>query len=207
MPIPSAAPQDTALAVAIIGASAAWLTLLFAALLVYLNRATLRRVLTRTTKVSLGGMELEFATEELRHSKDRRVAVAVSRRLRDRADALAGVTAGMRVLWVDDKPWGNAAERGFLRAAGVTVVNELSSAAGLAAYQSDDWDLVITNFLRDGDPAAGIAFAQAAHQLRPAVAFVGYVGTAHQPPPEGFVAVVDKPEDLIDHVLDIAEHR
>ncbi len=174
---------------------------------VAVNWGAISKLMERTTKVSAGGMVLEFAARELRDSKDRPVSALVSDRLRSRADRLAGRTEGMRVLWVDDTPLGNSAERGFLRAAGVTVVNAMSTQAGLAALDTDDWDLVITNFRRDDDPREGILFQERAEARGHGQPFVGYVGSARRPYPSGFAAVVDRPEDLIDHVLDVADRR
>lgn len=193
--------------VALIGASAALLAVGLIVVIVIANWRAIGGLMERTTKLGVGGLVLEFAARELRDSKERPTTAIVSERLRSRAQRLADRTTGMRVLWVDDKPLGNAAERGFLRAAGMTVVNAVSTQAGLAELDSDDWDLVITNFTRGDEPREGILFQQQAEATGHSQPFLGYVGHALRPFPSGFVAVVDQPEDLINHVLDIADRR
>lgn len=199
--------MSTEVIVALIGAAAASLGIVLVVAVVIANWKAIGRLLDRTTKVSMSGVVLEFAARELQDSKDRPVSAVVSERLRSRADRLRDRVTGMRVLWVDDKPLGNSAERAFLRAAGAVVVNATSTEAGLSALDTDDWDLVITNFRRDEEPREGISFQEQAEKRGHGVPFVGYVGRARRPYPSGFLAVVDQPEELIDRVLDLADRR
>lgn len=193
--------------VALIGVSAALLGVALVVVLVVTHWGAIGKLLERTTRVSAGGVVLEFAAKKLQNLEERSVPASVSDRLRDRAERLSSRTKGMRLLWVDDTPSNNSAERRFLRAAGVTVVNATSTQEALAALADDDWDLVITNFRRDGDTEAGIRFQREAEAEGCRLPFLGYVWNAHPGCPGGFFAVVDGPEALIDHVLDLADRR
>ena len=192
--------------VALIQAAVPFLGLALLVALVVVNRAALRGMLGRATRVTFAGVGIEVAADGLRHAA-RPVSAAVSQRLRERALRLADRTAGMRVLWADDEPLGNSAERSFLRAAGAVVVNVTSTAAALEQLELDDWDVVVTDFSRGGDEGAGIELATQARAKGIVVPFVGYVGTSVPGTPAPFHSVQSTPDGLIDAVLDLADRR
>ena len=176
-------------------------------ILVVRNWDGLAHLLGRASRLKVGMLELELATKSLQTSAERRVEVAVSERLRDRAERLRPAVTGMRVLWVDDKPLGNRAERAFLRAAGAEVLNVVSTQEAVTALGRDDWDVVITNVRRGDDATAGLDLARSAAEQGTGVPFVGYVMNLEPGVPAGFVAMTNRPEELIGAVLDLADRR
>lgn len=178
--------------------------------LVY-NRARLSVVLDRMNRVSIVGvLDLELAAESLVQARTNSVLSETdARRVVRRAARAAQSVAGFRVLWVDDEPRGNDYERQFLRSIGVVVQTALTTNEALAHLDRDDFDLVITDIAREESVTAGLELVQT---YLPAsghddVPVVGYVLEARATTPPGFRAVVDRPDELIHQVLDVAERR
>lgn len=107
----------------------------------------------------------------------------------------------------DDRPEGNRAERRFLRAAGVTVVNVVDTAEALAELARDDYDVVITDVHRPEGTDAGLVLAKTLHEggfASPVIAYVGSVD-AGAGVPVGLRAITARPDELIQQVFDVVE--
>jgi CheY-like chemotaxis protein len=111
------------------------------------------------------------------------------------------------VLWVDDMPSNNTTERRFLRAAGVTVVNAVSTADALAELARDDFDIVITDQRRPESPQAGTELARQVTKDYPGIIVIGYVSVQPPTTPDGFLGVTTRPGTLLQLVLDAARQR
>ena len=87
------------------------------------------------------------------------------------------------ILWVDDYPSNNAFIIERLQLEGVRIRKELSTDAGIAALNSDDFDLIISDLGRvehgKDNPYAGLEFARAlraAGHAHPLLIFAGKRG-------------------------------
>lgn len=117
-----------------------------------------------------------------------------------------------RVLWVDDRPANNEAERGTLRTHGIVFDNVVSTAEALEQLLNERYDLVITDFGRahssDRSPAAGASLLK-----HPAVATGGPPVIVYATPwivtqreellRLGAAAVVAGRQELVDGVLQV----
>lgn len=194
---------------AIIQSSPALLTLAVALVLLIRFHEPLVEKLKTASRVSIAGFELESAGAALSHARERSIPSLVARSLVRRTKEMADELGGLRVLWVDDHPARNRFERRYFRAAGITVVNALSTSAGLAELRTDDYDIVITNFRRGESPTAGLELREQAQRDGYDVPFVGYIGAVDPSlsVPSGFAAVTDQPDTLVTAVLDLADAR
>ncbi|MEU2200314.1 response regulator [Isoptericola sp. NPDC019482] len=196
--------------VAIIETSPLWLTIVAIVFLVLHFRQPLTEKLLSANRLAIGGFELESAGAALTTARADApvpglVARALVRRTKERADDLVG----LRILWVDDHPSGNRHERRYFRAAGITVVNALDTESALRELRTDDYDIVITDFRRGNDPAAGPELATRARGEgydQPFVAYLGHVEPGRAAPQE-FLRITDRPDDLVTAVLDVADSR
>ncbi|MGH6916715.1 MAG: hypothetical protein ACREJ0_03325 [Geminicoccaceae bacterium] len=80
------------------------------------------------------------------------------KRALERARASLDLLAGKRLLWVDDIPANNRNERRMLRGLGMVSDAAVSTEEALARLGRDEsqFDLLISDMARDGDPQAGM---------------------------------------------------
>lgn len=172
-----------------------------------LQRKRLAEVLDRLSGVKVAGLELEFAVERLanarpEHPVSPRDLASLGEHLAKRRPILDGA----RILWVDDAPLGNSAERALFRQIGATVVNAISTEEAFYWLERDEFDVIISDIDRDGDPVAGLTFTRRI-SVAPASPVIGYVGTVDRTraTPEGFVTMVDRPDSLFRAVVEALE--
>lgn len=192
---------------ALVGAAVPFLLLVLGVVLLIAYWKDLRRLVRNASRIKVGGFELDVAQSTLAASKQRPVSKVVAARLARRAAVIAEDLAGRRVLWVDDEPHGNAAERKFLRAAGLVVTNAVDTGAAMAHLEQDDVDVVITDLRRGDDLQAGEALAKRMRSRGFEQPIVGYIGEVDhsRPLPAHFRALADAPDELISTVFDIIE--
>jgi uncharacterized protein YndB with AHSA1/START domain len=177
--------------------------LLFVVILVVINRERLAVVLTRITRLAVAGVQVDFAIEDLRNARPeqpvtQRSATLLEARIARNLDAVRG----RRVLWVDDDPKGNRAERRLLRSAGIWVENVVTTAEALDRLRRDDYDVVITDQAREGSDTAGEELAKRARELGEHVPFVAYVRKLDdRPTPSVFNGVTNRPDQLVHPLL------
>lgn len=118
------------------------------------------------------------------------------------------VLEGRRILWVDDNPRGNDAERRLLRSMRVFVHNAVSTEEALAELARDHYDLVVTDQDRgngnDGETFAGKLRSEG--DRIPIIAYVGHVDSGRGTPPV-FDGITDRPDDLLHLILDTLERH
>jgi CheY-like chemotaxis protein len=69
--------------------------------------------------------------------------------------------SGAKILWVDDHPENNTYERHALEALGINFTLSESTDDALKRLQHDNFDLIISDMRRGGDPAAGLTLLEA----------------------------------------------
>lgn len=181
--------------------------LLFVVIVVTLNRERLQVLLTRITRVNVAGVQVDLATDDLRNARPEQPVTERSATLLEaRIARNVAAVRGRRVLWVDDDPKGNRAERRFLRSAGVWVENVVTTAEALSRLRRDEYDAVITDQAREGSDTAGEELARQARDVGEHVPFVAYVRKLDdRPTPSVFHGVTNRPDELVHLLLDLFE--
>lgn len=195
--------------VAVIGAVPALAALLFLGLVVLLNRSELRTLLSRISKLTVAGIEVELDTEALKEARpDAAVSEAAADVLAARIARNRDSVLGRRVLWVDDHPRYNDLERAFLRSAGVFVHNAVSTEDAMGELARDQYDVAITDQDR-GAGDDGERFAEAALARYPSLPVVAYIGkvSPDRSTPAVFRGLTDRPDELMHLLLDVFERK
>ena len=108
-------------------------------------------------RVSAFGVDLQFVNEQAEAAYKKQQLGAPSREdlaaIRDAATYLAPLAARSHVLWVDDKPGGNAVERATLLAWQIDVQAERTTDDALLELSDplQRYDLVISDWRREGE--------------------------------------------------------
>jgi CheY-like chemotaxis protein len=106
-----------------------------------------------------------------------------------------------QALWVDDFPQNNVHEMAALRAVGVFVTQVTRSDVALKLLTEVEFDVVITDLMRDGDRVAGIEFTKQVRQMGVSTAIIVYTGHVDDREGDALTAgaskVVDEPLSLI----------
>ena len=113
---------------------------------------------------------------------------------------------GARILWVDDAPIQNRVERAVFRRLGASVENALSTEEALSALRRDEFDVIITDMARDS-ATSGLELRDALATLSetPLIGYIGSVDDRGAPP--GCFSFTDRPDQLVDAVINALEHR
>lgn len=98
--------------------------------------------------------ELQLYAASLKKSPQDNVDIDVNLALDAivRAARVAPAIVNSRILWVDDKPAGNAAIESILGKLKIIVVDVNSTGAAISAMQVSPYDVIITNVWRPADP-------------------------------------------------------
>ena len=136
------------------------------------------------------------------------------KRALERARASLDLLAGKRILWVDDVPVNNRNERRILRGLGMVSEAAISTEEALARLERDEsqFDLIISDMARDGDPEAGLRlFADYAELVErqgrapddrlPLVFYVGRYNPGRGGPAGSF-GITNRPDQLLHLVID-----
>jgi CheY-like chemotaxis protein len=126
-----------------------------------------------------------------------------------RAELVAAVLQGQRVLFVDDHPSNNFYERVALAEMGLSVDVAVSTREGLRAAHHLRPNVIVTDMERSGQANAGLQFLQAARAQGIKVPVVFYVGKVLEAlgVPTGAFAITDRPDELLHLVLDVLERN
>jgi CheY-like chemotaxis protein len=188
-----------------------WLVLV-AGLLWLARRPIVDDLLPRLTGASFAGLAFTFEAvdqdlEKLAVDREIEMAPSARRRIFKRARRLAKRLRGTQLLWVDDHPEGNVRERRLLRRFGVFVDLAKSNDDAEQRFLETAYDLVISDIGRDkGEGGLAIPDRLArADPRRPPVIF--YVTTLEDGTPEGAVGITNRPDALMDLVLDCVEKQ
>lgn len=208
--IPLILASDDAFDAAIISTLPALIAVILIATFVVGNWKRFGALVHRISRVKVAGIEMELvATTTLRKARpDYPVTAEVAAHLAERISLIVDLINQCRILWVDDKPAGNRGERTYLRVAGATVVNALSTDEALNELARDDFTLVITDMQRTESSTlvsdAGIKLVNEMRARGFQQPIIGYVYKLRALPP-GWSRITVKPDELINLVLDVVE--
>jgi len=134
-----------------------------------------------------------------------------SPQLARRMQRLGDLLACAQILWIDDHQEGNAPLRRVLRRRCAVVDLARSSAEAERRLLGRDYDLVVSDIGRDDpDDEPGNVFLERLEDSRPDLdfdlpPFVFYVGFAERPAPRHAFEITDRPDELLNLVLDVLE--
>jgi CheY-like chemotaxis protein len=208
--------------VEMIRASPSWLLVVILLVFAVSNRRQLGDLISRIGSIKALGLEAEFA-----QARDQLVQASRSYDIQDvspeelepvirRADRLRDLLTGARVLWVDDQPLANANIYRFLNSYGVVVDYARTTEETITAlrWASGAFEVIVSDMVRVNDPEAGMRDAQAGLHLiqamreqginKPIILFVGHLDES-KPTPLGARAITNRPDELIQHILDVIE--
>jgi CheY-like chemotaxis protein len=204
--------------------SALWALVVLIAL--YVLREPIRSLLGRLQSARLpGNVKLTFgpalkrAVEEASKRLELRQTQLWLTPLRvetllSRAERNAEAIVGGRVLWVDDQPEGNLWVRDAMDALGMSVTTARSTEEAAFFLEQGRIDLVILDMTRPGEESngrkkAGIQLRDAMHRYGVTAPLIFYVLDLdlEQQPPERTFAITNRPDELLDYVLDALTAR
>jgi CheY-like chemotaxis protein len=113
----------------------------------------------------------------------------------------------VRVLWIDDVPDSLHNERKMLQRLQVDIDFVKNSAEAMKLLQGADYDIVLSDILRDGDPAAGVKFLQEygkEPQRPPFIFYIGFFQPEKGVPPYAF-GITHRPDELLHLIMDALE--
>ena len=187
------------------------------------NLKTLSQRFNALTSLKFPGLELSFADRELGEAVAKRSGevfikkgtaeqypVRISRR--DEARALQRARRdrhlldSARILWVDDHPENNNAERHVFEAFGARIDFVTYNAAALAALRgATAYDLVLSDIRRGDDKSPdGLELSSILRDDDEAPPLIFYIGVVDKalPLPDGAFALTNRPDELLQLALD-----
>jgi CheY-like chemotaxis protein len=188
-----------------------WLVLVASALW-FARRPIVEELLPRVTSATFAGVGLTFdavdrTLADLAHERRIEMAPSARRRIFSRARRLAKLLRRTQLLWVDDTPGRNVLERRLLRDFGVFVDLAKSNDEAEERFLETPYDVVISDIEREGGES-GLALPDRlarADPQRPPVIF--YVTTLTEGTPDGAVGITNRPDTLMDLILDCVERQ
>lgn len=124
-----------------------------------------------------------------------------------RAERLAPLLQGARILWVDDSPENTLNERGLLSSLGVIIDPCETTDDALTLLKRIKYDLVISDMSRAGIPDAGTKFLSEMleqHLYKLTIFYVDKLDKDRGTPAHAF-AITNRPDHLIHYILDALE--
>ncbi|MFH8573366.1 response regulator [Streptomyces sp. NPDC017993] len=195
----------------LIGTLPAVLWVAFASLVYFTLRGTImQRLVPRLTAVRALGVEVELAGELLDRAQDESqasVSATARRTALGRLEHAADVLQGGKMLWVDDRPEGNAPLVELFRTAGMHIDIALSTKEATPLFRRRPYDVIISDIDRSGDRQAGIKMLRLLEQYHLDVPVLIYTGRFN--PERGvdrrIFAATTAPVDLVHYVIDLME--
>jgi len=116
---------------------------------------------------------------------------------------------GTQLLWVDDHPENNLNERRMFRQLNMDIDTAKSNEEALNMLNNGNYDLIISDMVRDNNTAAGIEFLQhlrKENKIIPVIFYVGVFDFKGGVPPLAF-GITNRPDELLHLTLDVLERK
>jgi CheY-like chemotaxis protein len=186
----------------------------FALLVIYLFKNQISKVLLpRVQSVKLGELEITFLKETVKKIAVERVKKTLSDEDASgpllRANMISPILDGARLLWIDDKPDGNAGEIKLLRRLGITVDTAVTSEDARQMLSKFHYDVIISDLDREGRSNEGRTFLESligTRLFRYTIFYVGHVDE-EKPIPKGAFNITNQPDKLLHLIMDALERE
>jgi hypothetical protein len=186
---------------------------IFAVVALWIFQRSIRHdLLPRLSSFKGLGVELAFLKDQL-DGAIKKTEATVSRSDRrgvlKRAELAQAFLQGGQVLWVDDNPQNNSDETELFRSLGMRVKAVTNSAVALQELRDGEFNVVISDFAREGDPEAGPALAKAMWDQKIYSRTIIYTGSSPwgRPTPPYLFGITNRPDHLIHYVIDVMERE
>lgn len=177
-------------------------------IIILIGPKRLAAALPNVRKIGIAGFEVELGSELADAAAAKNISVPEG--LRDqaarRAERLAPLFSGARILWIDDHPTNNRIEVRILRQLGVQIDIATSDADARARLASGVYDAILSDMARGNAPNAGAAFLPEALNNPFETPVIFYVGS-NAPLPQGAAGITTRPDDLLNLLMDQFERR
>jgi CheY-like chemotaxis protein len=113
-----------------------------------------------------------------------------------------------QVLWVDDNPDNNDAERQYLTQLGIRVDLATSTSKALDRMQRQRYDLVLSDIQRGWNPWAGLQLLKKIRSEYPGIPVIFYTMNyeASKGLPDGALGVTTRPDELFNLIGKVLKH-
>jgi hypothetical protein len=122
-----------------------------------------------------------------------------------RAQLIAPVLRGAKILWIDDHPEWNTLERQTLAEFDIVVIPVESTRSAIACLESESFDLVISDIVRAESATEGINALPALRAVGQGLAVIFYVGSVQGSVPTGAFGITAIPSELLHLCMDALE--
>ncbi|NIW80883.1 MAG: response regulator [Calditrichae bacterium] len=115
----------------------------------------------------------------------------------------------VRILWIDDVPENNRDVEEMFNRLNVRLDNATGTEEALSKLKHHQYDVILSDMVRDGDQTAGLKFlAQYSRQKKrvPVIFYVGTIDPEKGVPPKAF-GITHRPDELLHLILDVLERR
>ena len=186
----------------------------FAFLVIYLFKNQISKVLLpRLQSFKLGKLEIKFLGETVKKIAMERTNAELSDEDATgpllRASMISVILDGARLLWIDDKPEGNAGETKLLRKLGVVVDTAVSSEDAREMLSKFHYDVIVSDVDREGRSDEGLTFLRSligTRLFRYTIFYVGHVDE-NKPIPVGAFNITNQPDKLLHLIMDALERE
>ena len=130
----------------------------------------------------------------------------------ERASEVTESMGAPRVLWVDDRPQNNIREQNAMTALGTQVATATSTQEALDTLDRSDFDVVITDMGRPGNPQAGYELLEDLRTRGNAPPVIIYTSSNRPEQQElakehGAYGSTNRPDELLDLVTKAVKER
>ena len=190
---------------AAVGPHLLWIVFV-AVLLVFLGRKTLADLLSRASKIQVGGFSVELVAEVEKELAKRHVRLTpgVKAGVADSLERLSVLATGARILWIDPSPSNNTVEIRTLTRLGAAVDLARSDEEARTNLHGAVYDIVLSNMTRDNDRSAGKAFLEEIRAAMGPPPVIFYVGRNRATPEDAF-GLTTRPDELFRLILQALE--
>jgi CheY-like chemotaxis protein len=184
----------------------------FAVLVVVLFRSAIADRLPALRSLELpGGVKAQFdaAMAQAAVSSGTVIPEGELTRLDRRVARDAVLLRESQILWIDDEPWSTRTERAALTALGVVIETATSDDDARQRLVADRYDVVVSDIARGDRNQAGVEFISTIREYDTAVPIIFYIRNMDldRGTPYGALGLTNRPDELVDLLLDALERR
>ncbi|MGW4640190.1 hypothetical protein ACWEN6_16760 [Sphaerisporangium sp. NPDC004334] len=181
-------------------------------LVLLLFRLQIREKLGTIRSIRIGDIETLFSEKLHEVEQSGAPASAADRRgAVGRATSAKSMCMGRRILWVDDRPGGNQSlARVLAELLSVRIDYALSTSEALDHLRRDaEYEIVITDMARPGDPEAGLALIRSMREegLTRHTIIYSSLSNLDVGVPAGAFGLTNRPDQLLQYVIDACERN
>ena len=196
--------------VAAVGPHLLWVVVFLVVLPRFLDGKTLADLLSRASKIQVGGFSVDLVTQVEAKLESKKVPLTprVKAGVVDSLERLSALATGARILWIDPHPRNNTVEIRSLTRLGAAVDLARSDDEAETSLDRAVYDVVLSNMTRkkDGkkDERAGETFLKTIRSKLGPPPVIFYTGVDRGTPEDAF-GLTTRPDELFRLILQALE--